>query len=130
MADGDITHVKELGRVALPGTGSSLSGEAKNQKVMVWGEISGTWTDTNGLKLVAMGGIEALGVSALDYIQFHVKSVGGAFSGDEAIFTAALGTDSEEIYVVVDGLTNPTAADACVMSYFAIGDSNAAPDLT
>lgn len=130
MANGDITHVKELGRFTIPGGGHNLAGGAKNNKVMTWGEINGTWEDTNGLNLNNVGGRRALGLETLDYIQLYVKTVNAVYSGDEAIFTAALGEDSEEIYVVLDGTTNPTAGQICVLSYFAIGDDVSVADLT
>jgi hypothetical protein len=129
MANGDITHVKELGRFTIPGGGRTLGGVAKNNKIIVWGEISGTWEDSNGLNLNNEGGRTALGLDTLDYIAFEVKTSGGTNNADEACFTAHLGRDSEEIYVLNDGSTNPSAADTVVLAYFAIGDANNAPDL-
>ena len=131
MANGDITHIKELGRSPLPGGGHTLTGVAKNHKVMVWGEISGSWADgTTGLNLSAKGGVRALGLETLDFVSFNVRTVDGTANVDEAIHTAEFDVTNNIIVVVVDGLTNPTAGNVCVVRYFAIGDGIAAAELT
>ena len=130
MANGDITYLKELGRFTIPGGGGTNTGIAKNNKIVAWGEISGIWEDTNGLKLSVLGGVPALGVSKQDFIGFSVITSGGTASTHEAVFTAALNTTTSNIMVVLDGLTAPAEADVVVLNYLVVGDSNAAPDLT
>ncbi len=131
MANGDVTHVKELGRVTLGGGmgGNTLTGVAKNEKVLVWGEISATWADTTGIKLTDSGGPRALGLATMDYVQFDVKKVDTTFNIDEGIWTAAYNTSTENIMVVIDGLTNPTAGNVCLINYFAVGDNAAVSEL-
>lgn len=131
MANGDITHIKELGRFTIPGGGFTTAGAAKNNKVMVWGEISGTWVDTNGLRLDNEGFPEALGVSTLDFVNVWVKTTGGNASDDQDLKLAEVDSVTGNIFVVeTDADTNPTAGDTVVLGYFAIGDSNAVADLT
>ena len=49
MANGDITAIKQLGSFTIPGGGNTLTGVSKNNKVMVWGEITATYVST-GIK--------------------------------------------------------------------------------
>jgi len=131
MANGDITHVKVQGRFTLPGTGSSLTGTSKNNKEIVWGELSATWADTTGLDLNESGGPKAFGLETLDFVSFNVKSVNGVFNIDEGIWTAEYNTSTQKVYVVLDGLTNPTSeGHVCVMGFLAIGDSASTASLT
>jgi hypothetical protein len=137
MANGDISSVKTLGSFTIGGGGHNTSGVAQNAKVATWGQITGTWADTTGLLLDAKGGISALGLASCDVIKFDVVSVNGVFSIEEAMWTGhairTSGGDISGVLVQVDmgaGTGNPTAGHVCVVNFFAVGNSNAAPSLT
>lgn len=131
MADGDIVHIKELGRVTIPGGGRSTSGAARQNKVIVWGELNATYVST-GINLSALGGVAALGVTTLDFSKFEAKYVDGNDPATVTLFAANLATDEDKIYVLDDigGGAKPEDAEIIVLQYFVIGDSNAAPELT
>jgi hypothetical protein len=134
MANGDITSVKILGSFTIGGGGATVLGGAANNKVLTWGQIVGTHEDTHGMNLVNVGGFAALGLSSCDFIRFDVVSVGASgtpvYNVEQDMHTAGIGRDDENIYVVKDGDTNPTAGHVCVINFLACGDSNAAADLT
>jgi hypothetical protein len=135
MANGDITSVKILGSFNIGGGGATAAGGAANNKVLTWGQIVGTWEDTHGLNLVNVGGFGALGLSSCDFIRFDVVSSGASgspvYSAEAATWTAGIGRDDENIYVVTDGDTNPvTEGHIVVLNFLACGDSNEVADLT
>ncbi len=135
MANGDITSIKILGKFDIPGGGHTALGGASNTKTAVWGRITGVWEDTDGLNLVRYGGFGALGLTNCDVIRFDVVTVNGTYNIDEGIWIAGIGRDDENIYLAIDGGQggagdNPSATHICAVNFFAIGDSNAAPDLT
>ncbi|MBW2638358.1 MAG: hypothetical protein JRC86_12740 [Deltaproteobacteria bacterium] len=90
--------------------------------------MAGVWEDTDGLNLVRYGGVGALGLSSCDFIRFDVVSVNTAFNIEQEMWTAGLGRDDENIYVVKDGDTNPAATNVCVINFLACGDSNVSAD--
>ncbi len=135
MANGDVTHVKELGRSRVEGGGSTLGGISKNNKVLVWGEISASYAAT-GIAMNGVGGVRALGLTTLDFIQLEVKGAGAAGTtepADDALFLANYKRTTDKIFVVDQvGASDPavpTAGDLLVISYFASGESASAPDL-
>lgn len=137
MANGDISSIKVLGRFSIGGGGYSTSGTAQNEKVCVWGQITGTWADTTGLKLNDKGGVLALGLTTCDVVKFDVVSVNGVYNIEQAMWTGhavrTAGEDISGVLVQVDqgaGTGNPTAGQVCVVNYFACGNSNQAPALT
>ena len=131
MADGDITAVKELGRFTIPGGGSTLAGVAKNNKVMVWGEITATYVAA-GLDLDGVGGVAAFGVDVLDYVDFEVSNIDGNDPATVIMFSAYLARATNKIFMLDDtgGDAKPEDAEAVTLKYLACGDSNAAPELT
>jgi hypothetical protein len=138
-SNGDITHIKVFGKFSIPGGGHSRDGVAQNNKVMVWGEIKGTHEDTYGLNFSAAtalaGGFAAIGLETCDVIKFDVVSSNGVYNTEAAMFTAgidrvnAAGTGGD-IFVTIDGTTNPTAGHVVILRFMAVGNSNAAPALT
>ena len=132
MASGDITSIKELGRFAIPGAGHSLSGIAKNNKVMAWGEIKGSYVST-GLNLANEGGVHALGVTSADFISLTVTKTGSlgttvptALNG----FLANLDV-AHKIFIVdqvgQDNPAVPTAGDLITVQYFVFGEDSSTP---
>jgi hypothetical protein len=131
MANGDITSIKVLGSFTIGGGGVTTGGGAANNKVLTWGQIVGPWENTHGLNLVRYGGFGALGLSSCDFIRFDVVSVNAVFNIEQDMWTAGIGRDDENIYVVLDGDTNPTSeGHVVVLNFLACGDSNEAADLT
>lgn len=131
MANGDITHIKELGRFTIPGGGRTTGGVAKNNKVAVWGEISASYVST-GINLSQEGGVVALGLTTLDFITLEVRTSNSVDHASQAQMVANLAQDEDKIYVLidVDAGTLPTDGHTVVLQYFAIGDSAATVDLT
>lgn len=129
MANGDITHIKELGRFTIPGGGRTLNGQAANNKVLVFGEISALYVST-GIALDLSGGIRALGVSVLDYIEFEVKTSNDVDHTNSVHLIANLDRITEKIFVGTDAAetTLPTDGHVVVLQYLALGDSSS-PDL-
>jgi hypothetical protein len=130
MANGDITQIKILGSFTIGGGGATTSGGAANNKVLTWGRIVGTHEDDHGLNLVRYGGFAALGLSSCDFIRFDVVSSNAVFNIEQDMWTAGIGRDDENIYVVKDGDANPAAGHVVVLNFLACGDSNEAADLT
>lgn len=131
MADGDITHIKQLGSFTIPGGGNTLTGVAKNNKVIVWGEIRATYVAA-GISFDDAGGITALGLSALDFIRFEVSLLDGNDNATQVHFLASLAVDEDKIYLLdnVAGDAKPENAEVVYLKYLACGDSTAAPELT
>ena len=133
MADGDITAIKELGRISLPGGGRNTDGLAKNNKVMTWGEITATYVST-GLALGAKGGVRVFGVDTLDFLSLEARLVNAADPETDKNFLANWASLEDKIYICDEvGQANPAVpsnADAVRLRWFAIGDGNAAPELT
>lgn len=134
MANGDLTAIKILGSWTIPGGGHTTTGAASNSKRAVWGQFTGPSEDTDGLNLIRYGGFAALGLAACDVIKFDVVSVNAVFNVDEQLWEASIGRDDENVYLTVNGGVgagdSPDAGHECIVNFFAIGDSNAAPDLT
>jgi hypothetical protein len=132
MANGDITSIKELGRFAIPGAGHTLSGIAKNNKVLVWGEIIGSYVST-GINLENEGGLHALGVTSADFISLTVTKTGAAGT---TLPTQQLGNlaniDAANKIFLCDsvGADNPTAVaagDIITIQYCVFGDDSSTP---
>jgi hypothetical protein len=130
MANGDISSVKVLGSFTIGGGGTGALGGAENNKVLTWGQITGAWEDTHGLNLVTVGGFAALGLASCDFIRFDVVSSNAVFNIEQDMWTAGIGRDDENIYVVKDGDTNPAEGHVVVLNFLACGNSNEAADLT
>lgn len=138
MASGDITTVKEYGRYAIPGAGHNLQGQAKNNKVLVWGQLIGTYV-TTGMDLEAIGGLKALGVSTCDFFCFNVRYSGAAGTTvctDMAVpvvdYEQASGNPGKIFVADEAGAANiaePTDADIITIDFLVIGEDATAPEL-
>ena len=129
MADGDVT-IKTLYSHNLGG-GRDASGVPKQNKRFVVGQINATYAAT-GLAINKHGGAQAFGVDNLDYLFLEVISSGDAAVPDaEKLPHASYDHANQKIFVVEDlGQTTPavpTAADAIVIRFIAIGDDAAVP---
>jgi hypothetical protein len=132
MANGDITSIEELGRFTIPGAGHDLQGLAKNNKVLVWGRLTGSYV-TTGINLANEGGILALGVSVADTVNLTVTAVNATYPTDNKLFLANLDS-SNKIFVVDEmGQANPAVpgdGHVVVIDYFVIGEDEArSPEL-
>ena len=129
MANGDITHVKELGRSVLPGGGTTTGGVNKNDKVMVWGEMSAVYVST-GIAVNLKGGPRAFGLETLDYAQFEVRSADVNVPATTVLLSANYLHTTDKIFVSEDDAegTAPSDADVILLRYLCIGSSASAPD--
>ena len=121
MADGDY-NVFELGRSRVQGGGSNLAGSAKNDKVVVWGQIDYTY-NTDGLVVPP----SRLGLSAIDVILF-----GNVFGPADAAPTAAqpwhavytTAAEGSGNVIVEDTAGNEqTDSTTSTLSFFAVGSA-------
>ena len=139
MADGDITTLKEFGRMSIPGGGIIRNTSTPtNNKVMVWGQLIATY-DTLGLDLLARGGLRAFGVSSADFWSFDVKE-GGATA--TAVPTAKAGfladleliTTPNRIFIAdqvgADSIAEPGDTESFRINWLVIGDDARVPVLT
>lgn len=138
MADGDITTMKELGRISIPGGGINVAGADKNNKVMVWGRLVATY-DTLGLDLLARGGLRAFGVETADFWSFDVQQGGAtatAVPTTKAGFLADLEliTTPNRLFIAdqvgADSIAEPSDAETFTINWLVIGDDARAPVLT
>jgi hypothetical protein len=134
MANGDITSIKELGRFTIPGAGHTLSGIARNNKVMCWGEIIGSYVST-GINLENEGGLHALGVTSADFISLTVTKTGaaGAILPTQQLGNLANIDAANKIFICdsvgADNPAVPTAGDIITIQYFVFGDDSSTPAL-
>jgi hypothetical protein len=131
MADGDITSIKELGRYTIPGSGRSIHGLAQNDKVVAWGQLTGTY-ETTGLDLAAKGGRRALGVADADFVGLTVRTSNAAVPAADTQFLANLDI-SDKIFVCDQvGTANPavpTPGEIIVIDYVIMGTDARNTDL-
>ena len=134
MADGAITQISEYGRIPLSGAGHNLTGEAKNNKVLVWGRIVGTYV-TTGLALDTEGGRQALGVFPVDFVSLEVRYCGSTATTvptDIKLFLANL-SEADKIFVAdemgTDTPAEPSDGEAVTIDYVAVGEDNRSPEL-
>jgi hypothetical protein len=129
MAAGDVTHIKILGKFTIPGGGSTLTGVAKNNKVMIWGELEGEYDAAgNGINLTPRGGAAtAFGLETLDHLSLTVKTSNAVDAAATVLQSAQLAVDADNVFVSIDDAegTEPTDSHAVIISFFAIGDSAA-----
>jgi hypothetical protein len=128
MADGDITSIKQLGRVLLPGGGNTTSGKQVQQKILVWGTIACSYHST-GVKLNDVNGtIKALGVDTLDFIDFELRAYNGAAATEEELHMVAFNRSTNKIFALEnvgdDTVVAITNADVLELRYFAVGDAH------
>ncbi len=133
MADGDITSIKQLGRVLLPGGGNTTSGKQVQQKVMVWGIIAAS-VDQLGIALDGVNGtIKALGVDTLDFIDFELRAYDGAAASNEELHMLAFNRSTNKIHTLENVGDNTVIAisdaDTVELRYLAVGDAHS-KDLT
>ena len=137
MANGDISSVVRLGRFEIPGGGQTTIGGKKNNKVITWGRITGTYV-SGGMAVDAVGGPRAFGVSKLDSIHLEVRTAGTAATPTQPttdnLFLANYLVTTDKIFVVDQvGQADPavpTAGDTIVLDYLVFGDHAGAPELT
>lgn len=143
MGDGLITTIKIAGSYAIPGGGKNLTGQAVNNKIMVWGTLEGTYHATIGLDLTTRGGLRALGVSTCDFYTFEVRQAGvaGTRTNPSSLKLFKAGRESETgggnvgSIFVFDELgqgspAQPSASDLITLNFLVIGDDANAPVLT
>ena len=140
MADGDITTITEYGRFEIPGGGHDTSGVAKNNKVLVWGRLVGTY-DTLGLSFSAAGSVKALGLTNLDFVTFDVRYCGTTATTvptDKKLFLAcmertAAATGQDNIFVAdqvgQDTPAEPSDAESVTIDFLACGESANTPKM-
>jgi hypothetical protein len=131
MANGDITEIKELGRLTIPGGGHKAGGVPANDKVMVWGRITATYVST-GISLIGAGGFRALGVTGTGDLVSLQPRQGGATAAavptDNNLFLANLQakTESGKIFICDQvGQANPAVpgdGDPFTIDYLVVGD--------
>ena len=142
MAAGDITTLKTKGRYSIPGGGKSLQGAAKNNKVMVWGQLEGTYSASVGLDLGPRGGLRALGVSTVDFFSFEIRQAGVSGTRtnptQQKLFKAGYepetGAGNVDSIFCFDDLgqgspAQPSADDLITVDFLVIGDDATAPEL-
>jgi len=120
-----ITSIKILGKSRVEGGGFTSTGLARNNKVMVWGELTGTYAAA-GVSFVP----EDIGISGtFDFINLQAESVNSVnFKNDTQIY-AAFDPVLAVLNLMDDVDSNDEAGTtAFVVNFFAIGDSTAAPD--
>ena len=119
--------IKTRVRSALPGAGFDSSGNAKQGKRRVTGEISVTSYTSVGESLTAAD----LGLSTIDFISLKHENEAGAPEGDQ-IRSVLYNRASSDFYIVQGGAVgNPTAAGATNTVYFdAAGDALDGVELT
>ena len=143
MASGDITAVKELGRIALPGGGNTIAGVQVQNKVLVWGQIVCTWT-SGGINPASSTGMfgapgtlaKIFGVDNIDFCELTVNDQGAGEDNDkDAMHYYALDRGSELIFGLED-LGHPsqpsvaTNGDVLDLRYLVVGDESAYAELT
>jgi hypothetical protein len=128
MASGDISSIKQLGRVLLPGGGNTTTGKQKQQKAMVWGTIACTYVST-GVALNGVNGtIKALGVETLDFIDFELRAYNGAAASGEELHQVAFNRSTNKIFTLENVGDNTVIActdgDILELRYLAVGDAH------
>lgn len=143
MASGDITTIKILGSYPIPGGGRNATGQPVNQKIMVWGQLEGTYDATKGLDLTTRGGLQAFGVSTADFFSFEVKQCGvaGTRTNPTTLKGFEAGRENENgggnvgsIFVIdqvgAATVTPPSDNDLITVNFVVCGDDAGAPILT
>ena len=143
MAAGDITSVKELGRIALPGGGNTLTGVQVQNKVLVWGQIIGSWVTTGmnpaaaGSPLGASGTLaKTFGVENIDFCELTVHDEGAApQQSKDAMHFCAIDRGSDLIFGLEsmgDGTRGDEFDDDDILDlrYLVVGDASAYTELT
>ena len=136
MANGDVSKIAVLGRFRLPGCGTTTAGVQSQGKVLMWGELTCTAADA-GINIAASGSFgahatmtEALGLDSIDAIEFVLKSTDGEAVADDSLYLFAYSFDPSLAGLIHGlesvGISNaapPTAGDALVLTFWAIGDT-------
>jgi hypothetical protein len=131
MADGDITAIKELGRLTIPGGGREVGGTPSNDKIIAWGRITATYAAA-GISLIGAGGFRALGVKGTgDLISLQVRYCGTTATTvptDNNLFLANLQakTETGKIFICDQvGQANPavpTPGEDVTIDYLVVGE--------
>ena len=130
MANGDI-QVKVLYRQSLGG-GVDATGVAKNTKILVIGEITGTYVAA-GLAVNKLGGPNAFGVRNLDFLKLNPITIDSIYPTAEKLFKADYDVTNQKIFLLEDlGAADPAKpadADVVLLKFIAVGDDADAPEL-
>jgi hypothetical protein len=132
--NGDVSQITELGRFSIPGAGHNNVGQAKNNKVIVWGRLTGLYV-TTGMDVLrhGHGNGGAFGLDTIDHVSLTVRTSNGGNPTDENLFVANLSIPLGKIYVVDQvGQANPATpgnGEEIVIDYCLIGEELAAPEL-
>ncbi len=132
--NGDISRITELGRFNIPGAGHNNIGQAVNNKVIVWGRLTGKYAST-GLDLLRHGGVgPAFGLTVVDKVSLTVRTAeDGTNPTSDNQFLANVTRLLGKIFLVDQmGQANPAvpgAGQVIVIDYVALGDEAAAPEL-
>ncbi len=134
MADGDITAVKVLYRQTLGG-GQNASGNKKNDKVLVVGEITATYV-SGGIACnkysVGSGGV--FGVTNIDFVKIEPTLIQTAASSDDSLLVLSADPTNQKIFLSEDlGVANPAIPsdqDAIILKFICVGDDAGTPELT
>ena len=143
MANGDITEVRELGRIALPGGGNTTAGVQVQNKVLVWGKLVCTWVST-GINPAAAGSLQGasgtlantFGVDNIDFCELTVADQGdGLNMNEDQMHYYALDRASDLIFGLETlghptQATVPTDGDVVDLRYLVVGDESAYTELT
>lgn len=129
MADnGEITSIKQLGRVLLPGGGNTTTGKQRQQKAVVWGTIACLYISTGVALNDVNGTIKALGVDTLDFIDFELRAYDGAAASNQELHMVAFNRATNKIFALEnvgdDTVVACTNGDILELRYLAVGDAH------
>ncbi len=125
----EMPTVKVLGRSRLQGGGQAVSGNARNNKEEVWGELSGTYI-TAGALFTARD----VGLRDFDKISLNPVSVnGGTEPTATTEVTAQFEPTDQKILMQTRDINGASTAavttQAYVCNFHAIGDSVRTPEM-
>ncbi len=132
MANGDVTKVAVLGSYNLPGGGNTTTGAQKQNKALIWGEVTCTAADA-GIDIASTSGVAdaatwptALGFENIDILEFNIKTIAGEAAVDDNVYFFDVSHDTWLIHALEDvGQSNaipPTAGDTLILTFWAVGD--------
>lgn len=117
--------LKEQGRVRLPG-GFTTGGVAKNEKVMIWGDVHITAYTAGGEPVSAAD----FGLQTIDAIFLSVRDVDDTLPDATNVHVATYDYGAEQI-LAWDGATAVVVPNASAqLKFLAIGDAVAGVELT
>lgn len=120
-----VTGIKILGKSRVEGGGHDVNGVAKNDKIFVWGELTGTYA-ANGISF-SPGDVGISGT--FDFINLQAVTVNSVSFADTTQIYAAYDEANNLLHLMddIDG-NDEAGSTAFVVNFFACGSSGAAPD--